>query len=263
MRPRRLLSVLGWLYVGLFVSFLLLPIVIMVPASFSASESLEFPPQSLSLRWYEEVLGDSRWLNSGWLSLKLALFAAFVATVAGLMVGIAHMRFGAVGAGLRAFLMFPMVAPHIVLATGLFSILLQMRSLGDPLVLGLMHACLGVPLTMVVFVNAVEAIDPLLWTAASSLGARWWTIMRQVILPNLGIATVVAFLLAFVTSWDEVTLAVFIGPTGTPTLPSRMFSYLQELINPSLTAIATLLVAITVVLGLIVVSLPLLRRRIS
>ena len=118
MSGRRLAVLAGWSYSVLLVAFLLLPVAIMVPASFGESESLEFPPQHLSLRWYEQVLGDRQWLNSASLSLRIGLGAALVASLAGLMLGVAHMRFGGVGAGLRAFVMLPMVAPHIVLATG-------------------------------------------------------------------------------------------------------------------------------------------------
>lgn len=239
----------GWGYCGLLLAFVLVPVAIMVPASFGASPTLEFPPRSLSLRWYEQVMGDQRWLDSAWLSFRLALFAAVVATLAGLMVGLAHMRFGRVKPVLRAYLMLPLVAPHIVLATGLFLLLLQARFLGNPVVLGLGQACFAIPMTVVVFIHAVETIDPLLWTAAASLGARWWMILREVVIPNLLVSMAVAFLLSFISAWDEVTLAVFIGPIHSPTLPARMYSYLQELINPSVTAIATLLLAMTLVIG--------------
>jgi len=157
-----------------------------------------------------------------------------------------------VRASLRAYLMLPMVAPHIVLATGMFSLLLHAHLLGNQWVLGMIHACLAVPLTMIVILNAADTVDPLLWTAASTLGARWWLILKAVVLPSMALSIVIAFVLAFVVSWDEVTFAVFVGPTATPTLPSRMFSYLKELINPSLTAIATLLLAVTFVAGALV-----------
>lgn len=251
---------IGWGYCGLVVVFLLLPIVIMVPSSFSSADSLEFPPHSFSLRWYYTALGNGGWLQSGFLSLRLALLAASLATLAGLLAAIAHMRLGRVGAKLRAFLLLPLVAPHIVLAAGLFSLLLVAHRLGNPLVLGFGHACLAIPMVIVLFIAAAETIDPLLWTAASSLGARWPMVLRQVILPGLIGSTVTAFVLAFVISWDEVTFAVFIGPSEVQTLPARMYSYLQELINPTLTAIATLLLAVTGIAGLLVLLLPRLRR---
>lgn len=254
---RGLGTTLGWAYCGLLLAFVLVPVAIMVPSSFGGSPTLEFPPRSLSLRWYEQVLGDQRWLGSAWLSFRLALLAAVVATLAGLLVGIAHMRFGRVRPLMRAYLMLPLVAPHIVLATGLFLLMLQARMLGNPMVLGLGQACFAIPMTVLVFIHAVETIDPLLWTAASSLGARWWMILREVVIPNLLVAVAVSFLLSFISAWDEVTLAVFIGPINNPTLPARMYAYLQELINPSVTAIATMLLVITLGLG----GLSLLLRR--
>jgi len=252
MKRGRLGQVAGWSGYALVTAFLLLPVLIMIPASFGSSESLEFPPHQLSLRWYREVLGDRNWLGSAGVSARLALLAGVVATLIGVLLGLAHMRMGQVRASLRAYLMLPMVAPHIVLATGMFSLLLHAHLLGNQWVLGMIHACLAVPLTMIVILNAADTVDPLLWTAASTLGARWWLILKAVVLPSMALSIVIAFVLAFVVSWDEVTFAVFVGPTATPTLPSRMFSYLKELINPSLTAIATLLLAVTFVAGALV-----------
>jgi putative spermidine/putrescine transport system permease protein len=258
---RKLWTAVGWTYCVLIAAFLLLPVAIMVPASFGASEALQFPPRDLSLRWYSRVLTDPQWASSAALSGRLALLAAAVATLAGLLLGIAHIRLGGVKASLRAFFMLPLVVPHIVLATGLFSILLQVRLLGSASVLGFAHACLALPLTMVLFVTAVESIDPLLWTAASTLGARWPAVLRHVILPNLALTIGAAFLLAFIVSWDEVTFAIFVGPSRTPTLPSRMFLYLSELITPALTAVATLLVGVTLVMGSLLSVLRWLRLR--
>jgi putative spermidine/putrescine transport system permease protein len=255
------LRIAGWSYCALVLIFLLFPIAIIVPASFSGTETLEFPPRDWSIRWYRQVLGDARWLEAALLSLRIALFAAAAATLAGLMVGIVHLRLARVAPMLRALFLLPLVAPHIVLATGLFSLLLRMHALGSPTVLALGHACLALPLTMVVLLNAVEAIEPLLWPAAASLGARWWLIVREILLPNIAISLIVAFLLAFIASWDEVTFAVFIGPIATPTLPSRMFAYLQELLNPSIAAVATMLAALTLSIGIASVLLPRLRRR--
>ena len=257
---RRAINSLGWAYCIGVVAFLLTPIVIMVPVSFGSSELLQFPPESLSLRWYRQVLGDGRWLASADLSLKIGLTAALAATAAGLMLSCAHLRHGRISALLRTYMLMPLVAPHIVLATGLFSILLSVGQFGSWVVLAAAHACLALPLTVVMFINAVDNLDPLLWTASSSLGARWLTTIGHVVLPNIIGTVVLGFLLAFVTSWDEVTLAVFVGPSAPPTLPSRMFSYLQELIDPSVTAIATLLLALTAIVGMAALWLPRIRR---
>lgn len=260
MKPGRGLSIVGWIYVWLVVLFVLLPVVIMVPASFGAGETLEYPPTDYSLRWYAQVLGDRAWLGSAALSARLALIAAVLATVAGLLLGMTHLLLGQIKPNLRAFLMLPIVAPHIVMATGLFSILLSFRSIGDPIVLAIVHATLALPLTMIVFINAADSIDPLLWTAARTLGARTWTILRQIIMPLMVTSIVVAFILALVVSWDEVTFAIFIGPSRVPTLPARMFYYLRELITPALTAVSTLLVVATLLVGLLVLAINRFRR---
>ena len=260
---RRGARTLGWAYCWLLVLFVLSPVIIIVPASFGASETLQFPPPAYSLRWYEQVIGDRQWLSSAALSVRIAIFAGFAATVAGLLVGLAHLLVRRVSPGLRAFLMLPMVAPHIVLATGLFSILLDGRMLGDPFVLAMVHAALAIPLTAILFINAVDSVDPLLWTAASSLGARWWTILRQILLPLLLSSAVVAFVLAFMVSWDEVTFAIFVGPNVVPTLPARMFYYLREVLTPALAAVATLLILLTALVGVVVQGTRAWARRVS
>ncbi|MBP0439099.1 ABC transporter permease [Tianweitania sediminis] len=246
---RRPLQLLGWAYCVLLVIFLLLPLVIIVPMSFGKSDLLIFPPTEVSTRWYDAVLNDGRWLESAKLSLWIAIGASVISVVAGFLVGIAHMRHGKISLGMRIFLMLPLVAPHVVMATGLFTLLLPLGLLGSAPVLTLAHACLAIPLTAIIFLNAVDTLDPLLWTAASSLGAKWPRIMREIVVPNLAISVIVGFLISFITSWDEVTLAIFIGPTIVPTLPTRMFAILQEMIDPSVTAIATLLIVMTLVLG--------------
>ena len=254
MKRKTVLPWLGWAYCWLVVLFVMLPVLIIFPASFGASESLEFPPSAYSVRWYVQVLSDPQWVSSAILSARTALLASLLATVAGLLVALSQLLVKRVQPTHRAFLMLPMVAPHIVLATGLFSVLLSSRLLGDTTVLAVVHATLAIPLTMVIIVNAVDSVDPLLWTAASTLGARWWTIILQIILPLLLTGIVVAFVLAFIVSWDEVTFAIFIGPSIIPTLPARMFYYLRELITPALAAVASLLVVMTGLVGVLILA---------
>lgn len=258
---RRLGQLVGWGYSLAALGFLTLPVVIMVPASLSAGDVLEFPPRGFSLRWYAAVLANEQWLNSALLSARIGVLAAVAATLAGLCLGIVHLRLGRVRPAARTFLMLPLLAPHVVLATGMFSLLIRLRLLGSSWVLAFTHAAFALPITMVLFIAAVETVDPLVWTAASTLGARSGFILRKVIFPAIAPSIVIAFVLAFVISWDEVTFAVFVGPTVVPTLPARMFSYLRELINPSVTAIATLLLLVTGLGGLVIAGITKARAR--
>jgi ABC-type molybdate transport system permease subunit len=156
-------------------------------------------------------------------SARLALLAGLVATLIGVLLGLAHMRMGQVRSTLRAYLMLPMVAPHIVLATGMFSLLLHAHLLGNQWVLGMIHAALAVPLTMIVILNAADTVDPLLWTAASTLGARWWLILKAIVLPAMALSIVIALRACVRRVVGRSHLRGFRGPTATPTLPSRMF----------------------------------------
>ena len=125
--------------------------------------------------------------------------------------------------GFRIFLMLPLLVPQVIVATGLFVVLLHTHLLGEAWVLAIADAALALPITTLLFVGALETLDPAIWTVASTLGGRWLDILRKIVLPIVAASIAAAFILAFEVAWDEVTFAVFIGPTTVPTLPSRMF----------------------------------------
>lgn len=245
-----------WTIVGttlLFV-FLLAPIAVMVPASFTSNDILVFPPEQFSLRWYAEVLESREWLGSAAISLQISIIAMVLATGAGVLIGFVVYLFGPIGTLPRLLLLSPMLVPHVVLATGLFEILVPLGMLGAHWVLAIAQATMALPVTVILSITAFESIDRNIWIAARSLGARWEQIVVKVMLPITATSILACLILAFESAWHEVTLAVFIGPPVTPTLPSRMFSYLLQESTPALAAVCTLLLLITF-LGAIMVGL--------
>jgi ABC-type spermidine/putrescine transport system permease subunit II len=145
----------------------------------------------------------------------------------------------------------PLLVPHVVLASGVFAFELYTHSLESLVLLLLAQATLAVPYTTMLFLNAVDTIDPLLWPAASTLGANWLKIVRMIVLPILAPTFIVAAIFAFQTSWDETAFAKLIGPGFTPTIPVRMYQYLTASFTPVVAAVSTLLLGFSVLIGLL------------
>jgi ABC-type spermidine/putrescine transport system permease subunit II len=259
----KFLRLISILFVGAYFIFLLAPIAIMIPASFTAHDILSFPPSQFSTRWYTEVLTSREWLSSASMSLEIALVSMALATIAGMLVGFVVFHFGSLNPALRLLLLSPMLVPHIVVATGLFQILVPMRLLGDKWVLAIAQAAMALPVTVILSITAFDAIERSLWTAASTLGARWFEIARKVILPITATSILASLILSFENSWHEVTLAVFVGPAVQPTLPSKMFSFLLQESTPALAAVSTLLLVITLICVAVLGLLSIRRRRVE
>jgi ABC-type spermidine/putrescine transport system permease subunit II len=223
--------------------FLCLPIVIIVPMSFSAASSLEFPPRGLSLRWYEAFFGDARWLDAAYGSILLASVSSVLALLLGSAAAYGLVRGHFRGRGLlEANFMAPMIIPAVVVAVALYLVFARLRLLGSfgGLVVG--HTVLSVPFVVLILSVAIRSFDIRIEQVAFSLGASWPTMFVRVLLPNLLPSVLAAWLFAFTVSFDEVIVTVFLSGTY-DTIPKRMFNELILQINPTITAIATLLIA--------------------
>lgn len=246
---RRFVRGAAWALTGLFVFFLYLPIAIMIPSSLSSTDYLTFPPSNLSLRWYAEAVSRPEWTSSAWLSLRLAVAVGVLSALGGLSLALYHLRVRRIGTKLRLFLMLPVLVPEIVLASGLFALELRFRVLGWLLLLVGAQVAVALPYAVSFLIAGVNAIDPELWPASSTLGAAWpWTV-RKVILPILLPTVLVTAVFAFQIGWDEVTFAALVGPSDVPTLPVRMYLYLFVQVTPVIAAISTLLLAFSALVG--------------
>ncbi|MFT4029744.1 MAG: ABC transporter permease subunit [Protaetiibacter sp.] len=243
LRARGVFRGLAWIYGLAFIGFLLLPILIVIPASITPTTVLKFPPDGFSLRWYEALAKQGMWQQSFVLSLQVALLAAVITVVCAVLLGVAHYRYGGVSAWTRVLTMLPLLVPGVVVATGLFAVLLQLDALGDPLVLAIVQSAIAMPVVSAMLLSAFDSLGRSLWFAASSLGARARTIILRLLVPEILVPVVAAFVLAFSTAFDEVTFAVFLG---VPTLPSRMFAFMQLQADPVLAAVASVLFFIAV-----------------
>ena len=247
-------------------AFLYLPIAILVLFSFNASSRLAVW-EGFSLRWYAALLTDSQLLAAALRSLQIAVIAASVASLLGLMAALALVRFGPFrGRTLLAGLIgAPMVVPDVVLGLALLLFFVALASLtGWPAQRGmatitLAHAGFGVVYATVVIRARLVRFDATIEEAARDLGAPPWRVFRRVTLPLLLPALAAAWLLAFTLSLDDLVVASFVSGPGASTLPMVIFSRVRLGLSPEVNALASLLMLFVVLA--VGASLALLHRR--
>lgn len=243
-RPQRNIALYGG--VALIAVFLIAPLLVVVPMSFSDSTLLQFPPPRLSLRWYRAYFGDRAWIDATWISLEAGVLVAFLSTSLGVAaaIGLARARFPG-RAAVRSLVLSPLVVPVIIFAVGLYYLYahLHLNNTLTGLVLG--HVVLTLPYVVVVVSASLEDLDSTLEQAALGLGATPLRAFRRVTLPLIAPGVAVAFLFSFLTSFDEVVLAVFITGPETTTLPRKMWEGIRFELNPTIAAVSTLLIGVS------------------
>jgi ABC-type spermidine/putrescine transport system permease subunit II len=240
------------------LAFLCLPILIVVPMSFSSAQSLQFPPPGLSLRWFEKLFTDPWWLNAGLNSLVLASAASTLALILGTLAAYALVRGGVVGRRiLEANFVAPMIVPPIITALALFFLCAKYDMLGTFTGLVLAHTVLVVPYVILLMSVAIQSFDERIEQVALTLGATKVRMLTRILLPNLLPSAFASWLFAFVISFDEVVVTLFLSGTYL-TIPKKMFSELIIQINPTITAVATVLIVFSL---LIAVAAALMMRR--
>lgn len=238
-----------WTYCVLTLVFLCAPVLIVVVVSFNASEFIQFPPRAWSLRWYQNYFSARQWVEPTLLSLRIAFVTMVLSTVLGTTaaIGLTRGRFRG-RRMLEFFFVSPMVVPTIVLAIGLYLLFARFKLVGKPLALYLAHTVVAAPLVIVIVSAALKTTDSAIELAARSLGAGYFRTLWHVTLPAILPAVVSGAAFAFLVSFDEVVLAIFLGGPATTTLPKRMWESVRYEIDPTLTAISTLLVIIPIVI---------------
>lgn len=255
---------------GLIFFFLVAPIVVIIPLSFNAEpyftftpEMLTLDPEGFSMRWYDALLGDSpgaaEWKrsigNSFFIAISSTLLATTLGTLAALGLSRREMPYRA---AITAFLISPMIVPLIITAAALFSFYARLNLSQTYLSIILSHVVLGAPFVVITVTAALSGFDNQLIRASQSLGANQVTTFFKVILPLLLPGIIAGALFAFITSLDEVVVVLFLaGPEQTP-MTVRMFAGLREEISPTILALASILVALSI--GLLT-AMELIRRR--
>ncbi len=230
----------------LFVLFMTAPIIVVCLVAFTPEGFLSLPTHGFSLRWFQAILRypefiraftTSLWLGA--LSSSLALLFAVPASLA-----IARRRFRG-RAALSALFLSPLMIPHVVLGIAFLRFFTQIGWGGSFPALVVSHVVLVFPFALRLTLAAAIGGDSSVEMAAISLGAERWTLFRRVILPLILPGIVSGWALAFMQSFDEVTMTVFLAAPGTETLPVRMFLYVQDNIDPLVTSVSASVIALT------------------
>ena len=221
--------------------------------SFSASQYLEFPPKEWSLRWYENYFfswkvenGFNDWMSATWTSFKVAVLTIVVATPIGTMAA-----YGLVNGSSRLskilFPIFisPMMVPIILVAIGLFYFFVQFKLVGSVLGLVLGHSLVAMPLVLIIVFSALKNYDMNQEKVARSLGATRFRAFREITLPQIKFSIVSASLIAFLTSFDEIIISLFVAGGDNSTITRSMFLALRDQIDPTIAAISTILIIVS------------------
>lgn len=234
---------------GLALLFLIAPVVIIALISFDDSRYLSFPPKSFGLRWYRRVLEDPEWRNSLLVSLQVAALTMILATTTGFFAAMALVRTASRRKmSIYAFLLTPMIVPNIVVAIAFYIAFARLGASGSILAMAVGHAVLALPLAVVIMTSFFQGLDERYEQAALNLGASRWQTLRLVTLPLAWPGIASAALFSFLTSFDELLIALFLSGIRAQTLTVRIWNSLSLQLEPTIAAVSTLLIGMTIVI---------------
>ena len=260
-----------WYYVfriicGLVLFFLIAPIVILIPLSFNAEpyftftkKMLTLDPDAFSIRWYQDIINNPQWIHSIKNSVIIGFFATILATSFGTLAALGlsrpHTPFRI---PIMGILISPMIVPLIISAAGMFFFYSKVGLAQTYPGLILAHTALGIPFVVITVTATLIGFDESLIRASANLGANPLTTFRKVILPLILPGVISGALFAFVTSFDEIVVVLFLSGFEQRTIPRQMWAGIREQISPTILAVATVLIAVSIVL---LTTVELLRRR--
>lgn len=244
-RTHPVLLVFHWL----FAAFMLAPLVMVALVSFTDKGYISMPFGGASWRWYEAILKEDEFIHAFYRSLALGVGAATLATLLAVPAGmaIAWNRFPGREA-ILGLLLSPLMVPHVVLGIALLRFFTQLGASGTMWGLAAAHTVLVLPYVLRLVVAAATGFDRTVAQAAESLGASSWTVFRRIELPLILPGVAGGWLIAFINSFDELTMSIFVASAGTQTLPVKMYNHIANTIDPLLASISTLLIVLTLVL---------------
>jgi ABC-type spermidine/putrescine transport system permease subunit II len=234
-----------WLVAGIVLTYLVVPSFIVFVMSFSGGLFLEFPPRTLSLRWYHTYWDSAQWLAATARSFKVAVLVTVLASAAGTMASLALVRREFPGKTLlRALLISPIIVPTIVLSIGVYSVYASWRLIGTTWGLVLAHSVLAIPFVVVNVTAVLYKLDRSLERAARIHGAGPLRAFGLVVLPLIWPGVASGAIFSFLTSFDELVIAMFIAGRD-PTLPKMMFDGIRYEMNPVVAAVSSQLILVS------------------
>ncbi len=243
---------------GLIFLFLFLPMLIVVILSFSSLSYLAFPPPSFSLQWYESLPSNEEWLHALWSSLKVGVPVAVLSALLGVCAALVAPRARVFWrGGFAALVAAPMMVPHIILAIGVYPMMVDVGLTGTFAAVVLAHTVIAMPFVFITVRSALQGYSETLELAAMTLGANWWVSFRRITLPMILPGLIVGTVFAFTASFDELMLSLFLTTPETNTLPRVIWAHLSFQLSPDIAAVATLVL----VFSCLLMAVPLMLRR--
>lgn len=253
----------GLVVIAVFTAvLLLLPIAVIIPMSFAGGGYLEFPPQEWSTRWFENFLTNPTWQASTLASLQVAALVTVTSVVLGTAAALGltrgSVRFRSVIAGL---VIAPLIVPYVIVGLAMYAVALEVGLTQTPLGFVLVHSALAVPYVTVNVAAGLASYDETLEQASMSLGASPLVTFLRVTLPNIASSVLAGALFAFAISWDEVIVSIFLSGPALTTLPVQMWSGVRVQVDPTVTAVSTMLVLVTLSMFAVAGVVRLMRKR--
>jgi putative spermidine/putrescine transport system permease protein len=239
-------------FAGLMVIWLLAPILVVIPLSFTGKRSFEFPPTTWSTEWYHQLFTAPEWIDSLTHSIEIALLVVVFAGVLGTACAFGLDRGAIPGKGvIRAIVLSPMIIPIVIVAVGVYAVYLPWHLAGHEIGFVLAHTALAIPFVVISVSTSLAGFDRRLEQAAASLGSSPWSTFLRVTLPLIAPGIFAGAVLAFITSFDEVVTALFLATPTVKTLPVQMFQTINN-VDPTIAAASTLVLVGTTMIVLMV-----------
>lgn len=237
----------------LIVIFMLAPMVVVCLVAFTPENTLSMPWNGLSLRWFQAVFAHNDFMTAFGNSLKLALFSATLSTALAVPSGLAIAQYAFRGRdALNALFLSPLIIPHLVLGVAFLRLFTLMGFTGTFGWLVAVHTIVVTPYALRLILASLGSMDRNAENAARTLGAGEWTVFRRITLPLLLPGLSGGWLLAFINSFDELTMSIFVTSPSTVTLPVRMYMYASESIDPMMAAVSALMILVATVTMIII-----------
>ena len=240
---------------GLFLiyAFVFLPLLLVMVLSFSDDTFLKFPPSGWSLRWYRALLSDSKFLAAAGVSLTVALIVVAISLIVGVpaAIALARRRLPLSGA-IETLLLAPLILPTIVIGLSILLVFSQVRLSASYPGLVLAHLAITLPFTVRILTTTLRTLPPDIEAAAGTLGAGPWSTFRLVTLPLMAPGIMAAAALAFILSFDEVVISLFVAGPRLTTLPVEIYRYVHERTDPFVSAVSVVLILLTMLVVVLV-----------
>lgn len=242
----------SWLalaYHAVFMTFIMAPLLIVVAVAFTDKGYISLPTDGLSLRWFYAIFEAHEIVSAFWLSLKVGLVSASIAVALAIPAALALVRYEFTGRGpIMAFFMSPLMIPQVVLGVAFLRFFNVAGISGTFFWLAMTHVIVVMPYALRLVLSAATGMGNDAEHAARSLGANRWTTFRRITIPLILPGVVGGWMLAFIQSFDELTMTIFVATPGTTTLPVAMYNQIAHTIDPLVTSVSTVLIVGTLIL---------------